>query len=134
MPESRCWKEMVGLDKENHTKANIVEASAKLFSEKGFTGTTLRNIAGSPSVRVSEAAIYRHFECKAAILDEIFRVFCALPKSYIPSRNRIDIYLKTDTPHRLLMRFIPTCKDEDTLFMTRVYRTLFKEQIGRAHV
>ena len=116
------------MDKENRTKANIFEAAARLFSEKGFTGTTLRNIAGAPSVRVSETAIYRHFESKAAILDEIFSVFRVLPKSYIPSRSRIDVYLKTDTPRQLLTRFIPACKDEDALFMTQVYRILFREQ------
>jgi len=116
------------LDKENRTKANIFEAAARLFSEKGFTGTTLRNIAGAPSVRVSETAIYRHFESKAAILDEIFSVFRVLPKSYIPSRSRIDVYLKTDTPRQLLTHFIPTCEDEDALFMTQVYRILFREQ------
>ena len=116
------------MDKENRTKANIFEAAARLFSEKGFTGTTLRNIAGAPSVRVSETAIYRHFESKAAILDEIFSVFRVLPKSYIPSRSRIDVYLKTDTPRQLLTHFIPTCEDEDALFMTQVYRILFREQ------
>ena len=116
------------MDKENRTKANIFEAAARLFSEKGFTGTTLRNIAGAPSVRVSETAIYRHFESKAAILDEIFSVFRVLPKSYIPSRSRIDVYLKTDTPRQLLTRFIPACKGEDALFMTQVYRILFREQ------
>jgi len=119
---------MVGLNKENRTKANIFEAAARLFSEKGFADTTLRNIAGAPSVRVSETAIYRHFESKAAILDEIYGVFRALPKSYIPSRRQIDAYLKTDTPRRLLTRFIPACKDEDALFMTQAYRILFREQ------
>ena len=116
------------MNKENRTKANIFEAAARLFSEKGFVGTTLRNIAGAPSVRVSETAIYRHFESKAAILDEIFSVFRVLPKSYIPSRSRIDVYLKTDTPRQLLTHFIPTCEDEDALFMTQVYRILFREQ------
>ena len=116
------------MNKENRTKANIFEAAARLFAERGFAGTTLRNIASSPSVGVSETAIYRHFESKAAILDEIYGVFRALPKSYISSHRQIDAYLKTYTPRQLLARFIPACKDEDALFMIQVYRILFREQ------
>jgi len=124
-------KEMVRLNKRKHTKANIFEAATRLFSEKGFSGATLRNIASLPSVGISETAIYRHFESKAAILDEIFSVFRTLSKSYIPSHRQIDAYLKTDTPRQLLVRFIPTCKDEDSLFMTQAYRILFREQFTR---
>lgn len=119
------------MDKQKNTKANIFEAAAELFSEKGFTGTTMGDIASSPRVRVSEPAIYRHFENKQAILNEILSVFRALPKSYIPSCSQIDTHLSTDTPRRLLTRFIPTCKDENAPFMTYAYRILYREQFTR---
>jgi AcrR family transcriptional regulator len=52
-------------------KAAIVEAAIKLFSEKGFRGTTTRELAAA--VGVSEPVLYQHFATKsdlyAAIID-----------------------------------------------------------------
>ena len=52
-------------------RAAIVEAAVKLFSDKGFRGTTTRELAAS--VGVSEPVLYQHFATKkelyAAIID-----------------------------------------------------------------
>ncbi|MEO8128307.1 MAG: TetR/AcrR family transcriptional regulator [Bryobacteraceae bacterium] len=52
-------------------KASIVEAAIRLFGEKGFRGTTTREIAAA--VGVSEPILYEHFKTKgdlyAAIID-----------------------------------------------------------------
>src|SRR5579885_2281505 len=52
-------------------RAAIVNAAVKLFSEKGFRGTTTRELAAS--VGVSERVLYQHFATKkhlyAAIID-----------------------------------------------------------------
>jgi AcrR family transcriptional regulator len=52
-------------------KAAIVEAAIKVFSEKGFRGTTTRELAAA--VGVSEPVLYQHFGTKgelyAAIID-----------------------------------------------------------------
>ncbi|HZU23933.1 MAG TPA: TetR/AcrR family transcriptional regulator [Bryobacteraceae bacterium] len=52
-------------------RAAIVDAAVKLFSEKGFRGTTTRELAAS--VGVSEPVLYQHFAAKkdlyAAIID-----------------------------------------------------------------
>ena len=52
-------------------RAAIVEAAIKLFSEKGFRGTTTRELAAA--VGVSEPVLYQHFATKsdlyAAIID-----------------------------------------------------------------
>jgi AcrR family transcriptional regulator len=52
-------------------KASIVEAAKKLFAEKGFRGTTTREIAAA--VGVTEPVLYEHFKTKrdlySAIID-----------------------------------------------------------------
>jgi AcrR family transcriptional regulator len=52
-------------------RAAIVESAIKLFSEKGFRGTTTRELASA--VGVSEPVLYQHFSTKrelyAAIID-----------------------------------------------------------------
>jgi AcrR family transcriptional regulator len=54
-------------------RASIVEAAMKLFAEKGFRGTTTREIAAA--VGVSEPVLYEHFSTKAdlykAIIDGV---------------------------------------------------------------
>jgi AcrR family transcriptional regulator len=53
-------------------RAAIIDAAIRLFSEKGFAGTTTRELAAS--VGVSEPVLYQHFGTKrelyAAILEE----------------------------------------------------------------
>ena len=50
-------------------KAAIVDVAIKLFSEKGFRGTTTRELAAS--VGVSEPVLYQHFQTKSDLYSAI---------------------------------------------------------------
>jgi len=50
-------------------KAAIVEAAIKLFSDKGFRGTTTRELAAA--VGVSEPVLYQHFATKSDLYSAI---------------------------------------------------------------
>jgi TetR/AcrR family transcriptional regulator len=50
-------------------KAAIVDAAVKLFAEKGFRGTTTREL--SAAVGVTEPVLYQHFETKRGLYDAI---------------------------------------------------------------
>jgi AcrR family transcriptional regulator len=50
-------------------KASIVEAAIRLFGEKGFRGTTTREIAAA--VGVSEPILYEHFKTKSDLYSAI---------------------------------------------------------------
>lgn len=52
---------------EPSTKDRITEAALRLFSEKGYLGASLSDIA--KQVGISKAALYKHFASKQAILD-----------------------------------------------------------------
>lgn len=70
------------------TKRRILETSRRLFSERGYHGTTVRDIA--VQVGVSDGALYRHFRSKRemfeALLDatglpEVWRDLEAVPQT-----------------------------------------------------
>jgi len=114
------------MPRENNNREYIFNEAVRLFCEQGYEATTIRQIANA--AHVQGASIYFYFENKEAILDEIFRVLRVKPKSYISTQNKIDAYLKTDTPTQLLSRFIPSCKAEDAVFMSQAYRIAHTEQ------
>ena len=51
------------------TKELILEEALKQFSEKGFAGTSMRDIARP--LGITKAALYKHFESKQQIFDRI---------------------------------------------------------------
>ena len=57
------------MKKGEKTKNLILSKSLQLFSENGYSGTSVRNIASAVNLR--ESAIYNHFKSKKALLAEI---------------------------------------------------------------
>jgi len=55
-------------------KAAIVEAAVRLFAEKGFRGTTTRELAAA--VGVSEPVLYQHFSTKGDLYSAIIEAIC----------------------------------------------------------
>lgn len=59
-------KKMAGEDR----RAEIAMSARRKFAQKGFHGTSMRDIARS--AKVSEALIYRHFPSKEALYEEAY--------------------------------------------------------------
>lgn len=75
---------------EKPTREKILEAAIDLFAERGYNGTSMRDIASAVGIR--ESAIYKHYTGKDAILQAIFayaetRIYAPLP----PSQNTVGI-------------------------------------------
>ena len=58
---------------EKSTKEKIFDVSLELFSQKGFSNTSVREIA--KNVGIKESSIYNHYNSKQAILDDILDTF-----------------------------------------------------------
>jgi AcrR family transcriptional regulator len=56
----------------SHRRQEILDAALDLFADRGFQGTSVRDIARA--VGVNEATLYHYFPSKAAILDAILDV------------------------------------------------------------
>ena len=51
------------------TKEKITEEALTLFAEKGYKGTSVKNIADA--VGIKDASLYNHFKSKQEIFDSI---------------------------------------------------------------
>ena len=56
-------------NKEKNTKERILEEALKLFSQSGYMGTSMNDIAAK--LGVTKAALYKHYKSKQEILDSI---------------------------------------------------------------
>jgi len=70
------------------TKDRILEASIELFSNRGFYGVSIRDIA--KAVGIKESSIYNHFKSKEEILDTIFDQFQTAMEQTIPSEEALE--------------------------------------------
>ena len=52
------------------TKESIEQTALQLFSQKGYTAVSIRDIC--KEVGIKESTVYYHFENKQAILDSLF--------------------------------------------------------------
>ncbi len=57
----------------NKTKEDILTAALNLFSQKGFSTVSIREICSI--VNIKESTVYYHFQDKEAILNEILKQF-----------------------------------------------------------
>lgn len=55
------------------TKQRILDVSLELFSQKGFSAVSIRDICGK--VQIKESTVYYHFKNKQAIFDELLLQF-----------------------------------------------------------
>ena len=57
------------LKKSDRTRLAILNAAAKLFKDRGYTATTLRDVAEEAGMKAG--SIYYHFDSKDEIMDEV---------------------------------------------------------------
>lgn len=55
--------------KSERTRRSILKSAAKLFKERGYTATTLRDVADEAGMKAG--SIYYHFASKDAIMDQV---------------------------------------------------------------
>jgi AcrR family transcriptional regulator len=77
----------------------IVESAARLFGERGYSGTTLDDVAAES--KVTKPILYRHFDSKKALYlallerhrDDLPRFFEAVPPD-LPFEQRVEAILE----------------------------------------
>lgn len=69
------------------TRERILEVAARLFSERGFAGTSIRDIADA--LGVTKAALYYHFPSKDAILGELVAQPLAAVRAVLAEPHRL---------------------------------------------
>jgi AcrR family transcriptional regulator len=80
------------------TRARILEAAIDLFSVNGFSGVSIRDLAGA--VGIKQSSFYSHYPSKESLLADIFRLYEQEYTNLIPSEERVDRILETITPEQ----------------------------------
>jgi AcrR family transcriptional regulator len=98
-------------------RAQIITVSKQLFSKKGFSGTTTKEIAKASGI--SEAMIFRHFASKqelySAIIDQrIQEVGDPIPDDAVKERDDERVFAS-------LARFVLEKTDQDPTLMRLLY-------------
>ncbi len=72
------------------TREKILDAGLRLFSKKGFLGTTTKEIAKKAGV--AELTLFRHFSSKERLFEEMVRNYTFLPalKDLLPEIKDLD--------------------------------------------
>lgn len=95
-------------------KAQIVSIAASLFSERGFRGTTTREIAVHAGI--SEATIYKHFSSKTDLYGAIIDSYCNDEKGDTAYLKRLEGKTGRDLFMEVAL-LIMDHYDEDPLFI-----------------
>ncbi len=80
------------------TKENILNASLKLFAEKGFHGTSINDIA--KAAKISKGLAYNYFDGKQKIIEAIFN------RLFMEGDKLVDVMNKVDDPFEKLKMII----------------------------
>jgi len=88
----------------SHTREDIIDASVKLFSDRGYDKVSMRDIAAL--VGIKAASIYNHFASKRDILSSIFEFYAGELRLYQPHLKSMLAQLKTKSIQSILSNLI----------------------------
>lgn len=115
------------------TRERILEVSLELFSQRGYSAVSIRDIC--KCVRIKESSVYYHFENKQNIFDELLNKFSEIAKSMMAQlENGL-----TDGQNSFSggIRTVSNCFFEQYLmdnFCNKVMRIIFIEQFNNENV
>lgn len=119
--------------KSDRTRQTILNAAAKLFKERGYTATTLRDVADE--VGLKAGSIYYHFASKDVIMDEVLdsglrAVYEAVKSAMNVNDNQNDYQAKIEACVHAHLKMLFTQGDFVSANI-RLYNHLPKEIQGR---
>jgi AcrR family transcriptional regulator len=114
----------------------IIEESIKLIDNKGIQGFTIKNL--SKEIGISEPGIYRHFESKFAILNEILDTFKQnlIENQKIFTKNDVDPLSKLKLFfNKLFLKFIQNPALISVIFSEEIFQNekLLSEKVNEIH-
>lgn len=114
------------------TKERILETSITLFAQKGYTETTLKEIAHGCGIR--SASIYNHFASKSNILDHILQDYAQYTKSNTLTKEEIASRAKTDDPQQLMMSMFYRYDRKNAEKYSRILKIILHEHLRNEEI
>jgi len=109
------------------TKEKIIDCAVKLFAEKGYTETTIRELAEASGLR--GGSIYNHFPSKNAILEYILEDYSKFNTDIFAKRDLYKILRESPNSDGVLMCMQLTFPAEKLTYYLNVLCLLFQEQL-----
>lgn len=109
-----------------NTRENIIDAAIDLFSEKGFSEASIRDITGRVGLR--ESAVYNYFDNKSAMIDVILAMFSAEVSAGTYSDDNISNHLSELGPKLFLQERLLKLKENLTPRTIKIWRIMHIEQ------
>lgn len=112
----------------NATKEKILNVAIDLFSRKGFSAVSIREI--TREVGIKESSLYNHFRNKDEILETIFSLLKSELGKVLPPFELLDHILSSMTPATFLRQGILLYKEHvaDSPITSKILRILSIEQ------
>ena len=115
----------------NDTKERILEAALKMFSQKGYAGTNVREL--SASLGLVKSGVYKHYESKEAIWNALLDQMIAYYGDRFGSPERLPpVPDSLEALTRLTMRMVNVTVHDEKIIMTRKVLTLEQFRDPRA--
>lgn len=107
------------------TKEKIFNCAVELFSEKGFDGVSIRDIA--KAVGIKESSIYNHFDGKKSIINEVCKRFSDTLSVSRPPLSEVGKWLEHMQPRDVFKNLITSYGRQIDPKITQMARTVFAE-------
>ena len=104
------------------TKQRRLDSATRLFAMKGYTETTVRELAAS--VGVKEASIYNHFSSKSAILECILEDYASL----VFEREKLSTLADNPTAEGILSCLVLAFPEEKMEYYLQKLYVILQEQ------
>jgi AcrR family transcriptional regulator len=117
--------------KKNTTKQRLLDATLKLISEKGYLGSTTREIAQEAGV--TELTLFRHFGTKEKLFEALLRNHTFLPrlKELLPELDGLSY---GDSLRLIATRFLLSLKERKSMVKIMYSEvTIYPEKIKKLY-
>ena len=114
------------------TRQRILNHAARLFAEKGFTETTVRELA--EAVGINAASLYNHFASKNAILENILADYSKLSTDSFNRRDVRGILQANPNTEGILTCLQLNFPQEQADYLLRTLCVLLQEQFRNTTV
>ena len=112
----------------NVTKQRILDCAAKLFAEKGFTETTIRELTNAVGLKNS-ASLYNHFPSKNAILEHMLEDYKQFNIDVFEEKNHIEVLREKPTAEGIMDCLTTTFPPDRAEYYLSVLCVLLHEQL-----
>lgn len=112
---------------QNATKMKILDIAIDLFSRRGYSGVSIRDI--TKEVGIKESSLYKHFKSKDEILETVFFNFRKEAAKILLPVNQLDYVLSVMDPKAFLERgYMNFLEHIGNPLMQKIWRILYIEQ------